>query len=100
MTNVGSCNNCSTPTRFERALNERATVQPDSSASAPTVNYDTAVLTIDVAVNPHKSALQQLNCLNLSTYRTESTKDYQALSSSSSEASNSSLTLDQASKVS
>ncbi|KAI0989079.1 hypothetical protein GJ496_004486 [Pomphorhynchus laevis] len=100
MTNVGSCNNCSTPTRFERTWSERATVQPDSSASAPTVNYGTAVLTIDVAANSHKPALQSLNCLNLTTCRTESTKDYQALSSSSPEASNLLLTLDPASKVS
>ncbi|KAI0986463.1 hypothetical protein GJ496_001215 [Pomphorhynchus laevis] len=76
MTNVGSCNNCSTPTSFERTWSDRATVQPDSSASAPTVNYGTAVLTIDVAANPHKPALQSLNCLNLTTCRTESTKDY------------------------
>ncbi|KAI0984981.1 hypothetical protein GJ496_008338, partial [Pomphorhynchus laevis] len=87
MTNVGSCNNCSTPTRFERTWSERATVQPDSSASAPTVNYGTPVLTIDVAANSHKPALQSLNY-------------YQARSSSSPEASNSSLTLDSASKVS
>ncbi|KAI0983795.1 hypothetical protein GJ496_002688 [Pomphorhynchus laevis] len=100
MTNVGSCNNCSTHIRFERTWSERATVQPDSSASVPTVNYGTVVLTIDVAANPHKPALQSLNCLNLTTCRTESTKDYQALSSSSPEASNSSLTLDPASKVS
>ncbi|KAI0988846.1 hypothetical protein GJ496_006701 [Pomphorhynchus laevis] len=100
MTNVGSCNNCLTPTRFKRTWSERAKVQPDSSASAPTVNYGTAVLTIDVAANPHKPALQSLNCLKLTTCRTESTKDYQALSSSSPEASNSSLTLDPASKVS
>ncbi|KAI0989831.1 hypothetical protein GJ496_004582 [Pomphorhynchus laevis] len=37
--------------------------------------------------------------LNLTACRTESTKDYQALSSSSPEASNSSLTLDPASKI-
>ncbi|KAI0986550.1 hypothetical protein GJ496_006164 [Pomphorhynchus laevis] len=69
MTNVGSCNHCSTSTRSERTWSESATVQRESSASAPTVNN-------------------------------ESTKDYQALSSSSPEASNSSLTLDPASKVS
>ncbi|KAI0982481.1 hypothetical protein GJ496_003948 [Pomphorhynchus laevis] len=85
MTNVWSCNNCSAPTRFERTWSERATVQPDSSASALTVNYGTAVLTIDVAANPNKPALQSLNCLNLTTCRTESTKDYQAFSSSESD---------------
>ncbi|KAI0984203.1 hypothetical protein GJ496_008819 [Pomphorhynchus laevis] len=100
MKNVGSCYNSSTPTRLKRTWSERTTVQPESSASAPTVNYSTAMLTIDVAANPHKPALQSLNCLNLTTSRTESTKDYQDLSSSSPEASNSSLTLDPASKVS